>query len=683
MHYKVRDKINHKSDCTLLVVGANGVILSSEKRLMYLNFQGDMEREWLLESFIRYVRATGGPAGREGILLGLRNGQVLQIFVNNPFPVTVLQLNSPVRCLDLSIRRKKLALVDDQGTCSIYDVKTRNLVQKVSSDRTANSVTWNSQLEEMLAFSGSGSVCVQAEDFTVYQQPLQGFVVGFVGAKVFCLQQNTVTAIEVSQTQFMKKYINMNRFEDAFEIACLNATDSDWSELAHAALESMDLTIAKKAFSRIADFPHLDLIHSFELSTDKSKHAELSFLGDVMAFKGKYTESVKLYKQAGHDEKAINMFTDLKMFDQAQDLIRSGDSNFKKQLAMKKAAWVENINEPRAAAEMYLMAGEMKRAIDIIGQHAWIDMLMNVVRSLDKGDRENLTACAQYLVQHKQYFNAAEVYRKIGDIRSLAGVFVKSCQWEEAFTLCNEYPDMTDLKKEVYGPYAEHLAEQDRFTDAQAAFHKAGLVREALQVLQQLTTNAIEENRFRDAGYYSWVLSNQCLELIGSSQNDKLVTAHLSKYRELQRMADIYYAYEKIYRFIEEPFTSCFPDTLFNMARFLFHEMMRPGVGDSLPQGVSRVIILYALAKQCRNLGAYKLARVVYEKLQTLHIPPRFVTSIEMGDLTSRAKPFSDAEDLLPLCYRCSTTNPLINPKGMQCINCQQPFILSFASFGE
>ncbi len=54
--------------------------------------------------------------------------------------------------------------------------------------------------------------------------------------------------------------------------------------------------------------------------------------------------------------------------------------------------------------------------------------------------------------------------------------------------------------------------------------------------------------------------------------------------------------------------------------------------------------ILYALAKQGRNLGAFKLARHVYEKLHTMQIPPRFQDAIEMGDLTIRAKPFSDAE---------------------------------------
>lgn len=100
-----------------------------------------------------------------------------------------------------------------------------------------------------------------------------------------------------------------------------------------------------------------------------------------------------------------------------------------------------------------------------------------------------------------------------------------------------------------------------------------------------------------------------------------------------------------------------------------------------VPPGISVVVILYALVKQCRTLGAYKFARTVYQKLQRLHIPARFVPIIEMGDLTIRAKPFNDAEDLLPLCYRCSTTNPLANPKGNQCVNCQQEFVYSIATF--
>lgn len=55
---------------------------------------------------------------------------------------------------------------------------------------------------------------------------------------------------------------------------------------------------------------------------------------------------------------------------------------------------------------MYLSAGDTMRAVEIIGQHGWIDMLMNVVTTIDKADRECLTRCADYLIKHKQYFHA-------------------------------------------------------------------------------------------------------------------------------------------------------------------------------------------------------------------------------------------------------------------------------------
>ena len=42
----------------------------------------------------------------------------------------------------------------------------------------------------------------------------------------------------------------------------------------------------------------------------------------------------------------------------------------------------------RAAAEMYLSAGETTKAIEIIGEHGWVDMLTDVGRKLDKADVE-------------------------------------------------------------------------------------------------------------------------------------------------------------------------------------------------------------------------------------------------------------------------------------------------------
>ena len=42
------------------------------------------------------------------------------------------------------------------------------------------------------------------------------------------------------------------------------------------------------------------------------------FLGDVYAYQGKFHEASKLYKKSGQEHKALNMYTDLRMFDYAK-----------------------------------------------------------------------------------------------------------------------------------------------------------------------------------------------------------------------------------------------------------------------------------------------------------------------------------------------------------------------------
>ena len=70
----------------------------------------------MLESQIRYIKVVGGPPSREGMLVGLRNGQVFKIFIDNPFPILLLKQQASVRCLDLSARYACMCIV--HGTYS-------------------------------------------------------------------------------------------------------------------------------------------------------------------------------------------------------------------------------------------------------------------------------------------------------------------------------------------------------------------------------------------------------------------------------------------------------------------------------------------------------------------------------------------------------------------------------------
>merc|ERR1719411_871709 len=134
----------------------------------------------------------------------------------------------------------------------------------------------------------------------------------------------------------------------------------------------------------------------------------------------------------------------------------------------------------------------------------------------------------------------------------------------------------------------------------------------------------------------------QYAELAGEKGNNPATTKDmLMKFREFQKKASIYYAYHTIQRYTDEPFTSYMPEALFNISRYLMNEWWKD---QKVPQGVSKFAVLYALAKQSKNLGAYKLARTVLEKIQGLVVPKRFKENVDLATLMIRAKPYYDNE---------------------------------------
>ncbi|CAG2056799.1 unnamed protein product [Timema podura] len=635
MHYRVREKINQRLECNLLVVCTNHLVLCLERRLQCLTFNGIKEREWVMESAIRYIKVVGGPPGHEGLLLGLKNGQVWKIYLDNVFPVNLLKVDAAIRCLDLSPSSNKLAVVDENNHCLVYDIHNKNLLFK---ENNANSVAWNSHCEDMLCFSGNNVLSIKAGNFPVHQQKLMGFVVGVCGSKIFCLHVSTMSSIEVPLSAPMYQYLEKKMFNDAYRVACLGVTDGDWGSLAHAALDGLELDVAKKAFIRIKDLKYLELITDFQDRQRKGETEKDLLTADILAHRGKFKEAARLYQKLGQEQRALNMYTDLRMFDLAQEFLGSVDSADRKALIRKKADWAHNINEPRAAAEMYLSAGDTVKAIEIIGENGWVDMLVDVGRRLDKADRDGLMRVARHLARLGQPGYATEMYRKLGDDRSIVLLYVEARDWREAFSLADKHPEYRDL---VYIPYAQWLAENDKFVEAQKE-------------------NAVNESRFQDAAYYYWVLSLQCLDLANQSDTgDVFIVLYLLSFVSK-----------------DEPFTSYMPEALFNISRYLMNELR-----NLQPKGVSQFAVLYTLAKQAKTLGAYKLTRQVLDKMQSLRVPPRFQEYVDLSSLMVRAKPYHDGEDLLPMCYRCSTYNPLMTSAANCCTNCRQPFVHSFVSF--
>ncbi|XP_054406530.2 intraflagellar transport protein 122 homolog [Pongo abelii] len=107
---------------------------------------------------------------------------------------------------------------------------------------------------------------------------------------------------EILQSAPMYQYLDRKLFKEAYQIACLGVTDTDWRELAMEALEGLDFETAKKAFIRVQD-----LISSIEERKKRGETNNDLFLADVFSYQGKFHEAAKLYKRSGHENLTLEM----------------------------------------------------------------------------------------------------------------------------------------------------------------------------------------------------------------------------------------------------------------------------------------------------------------------------------------------------------------------------------------
>ena len=236
------------------------------------------------------------------------------------------------------------------------------------------------------------------------------------------------------------------------------------------------------------------------------------------------------------------------------------------------------MHEPRAAAELLLSAGEADRAIEIIAEQGWSDVLLDIGRKLNSSEKASLELIAGHLKRLQALPLAAEIYRKLGEEAQVVQLHVEARDWTEAFRLAEHLPS---ILPDIHYKHAQWLAESDQFISAHEAYVLAGRIKEASVLLKNLADCAVAEERFSDAGYYTWLRAKQLLTRMGESLDGEDMG---DEFEGLLKLASIYYAYSTIHSYLKEPFTSNPPLTLFNTSRFIANQI---GVGNAPPKGIS------------------------------------------------------------------------------------------------
>ena len=348
--------------------------------------------------------------------------------------------------------------------------------------------------------------------------------------------------------------------------------------------------------------------------------SETILQAEVAAYQKKFQEAANIYLKAGMGEKAVELLTELKKWDEAKIFAKKAEqtkgigkkddslpksSEFiesapakpvgqTEELLKKQAQWTyETTGDWKAAANLYLNCKEYKKAIEIFGQRNDTESLIDICRMLDKAEnQENIQLCAHYFRKNGNHGYAMEAYLKLGDLKSLMGLHIEFCQWEKAFMLANQNPIFKALIKL---PYAEWLCKNDRFEEALKVYKSMGRPDLSTKILKQLSENATIESKFRDAAYFFWVLATDNLSCVKNykspSAEDKIF---LLKFQENSEIADIYHAYSIVHSFIDEPFQTTTGMTyllnIFNAARFIICKLKGRN-----PVGVEIYILKYLM----------------------------------------------------------------------------------------
>ena len=94
----------------------------------------------------------------------------------------------------------------------------------------------------------------------------------------------SMSCIDVPLSAPMYQFLERNSLSLAYQTACLGVTESDWETLGKAALEALDLDVARKSFARLKDLRYLELITDLMDRKKAGTEDDQALLADVLAF---------------------------------------------------------------------------------------------------------------------------------------------------------------------------------------------------------------------------------------------------------------------------------------------------------------------------------------------------------------------------------------------------------------
>lgn len=112
----------------------------------------------------------------------------------------MFKLQVPIKRLNASMTKRKIAIVDENKNLSVIDVTTKEVL---FSEMGVDGVAFNCDFEDLVAYSGNGLLFVKCAAFPPLNQKILGNIIGFKGCKMFLLNDHELQTIDIQMTTNM------------------------------------------------------------------------------------------------------------------------------------------------------------------------------------------------------------------------------------------------------------------------------------------------------------------------------------------------------------------------------------------------------------------------------------------------------------------------------------------------
>ena len=344
----------------------------------------------------------------------------------------------------------------------------------------------------------------------------QGQIIFYRGNKVYYHNFGEEVCIHyVTQSKIVEHHLKNKEFDQAYQEASAGIPLPLWQSIADKAMDAMKFDVARKCFLHMQETTFMGIMDEVRKRMEQffPKHCQNKiekissiFNGSIDAFRGEYQNAAKAFIRSGEVQKAIDLYIDLKKWDEAEMIAVGTKTRDSQNLIKKQAEWEEALGNWKDAAQMYVKAGNVMKAIDLIGKNKedrWEVSMISIVRDLSLTEAKELQKCALYFAVENKEEYARETYIKLKDFSSIIKMYTQSKNWIEVKKLFEEYEDEFD--KFQLMPYGEWLATNEHFEEALRIYRKVGCDDKNHKLLENITENAINEGRFKDVVYYFWL----------------------------------------------------------------------------------------------------------------------------------------------------------------------------------